>query len=85
MKYTDSKKINSDRSRLAREQALVIGDILITKFSSSEAMYMYVGDGVLVNIMKAEMPADNYTATVRLMRMNSAGNYYAVLRPSLMQ
>ena len=85
MKYTDAKKINSDRSRLAREQALVIGDILITKFSSSEAMYMYVGDGVLVNLMKVEMPADNYTATVRLMRMNSAGNYYAVLRPSLMK
>ena len=85
MKYTDRVKVNSDRSRLAREGALVIGDILITKFSSSEAMYIYVGDGVLVNLMKADMPSDSYTATVRLMRMSSAGNYYAVLRPSLMK
>ena len=85
MQYTNSAKVNSDRSRLAREGALVIGDILITKFSSSEAMYMYIGDGVLVNLMKVDFPNDSYTATVRLMRMNSAGNYYAVLRPSLMK
>ena len=85
MKYTNYVKVNSDRTRLAREGALVVGDILITKFSSSEAMYIYIGDGVLVNLMKADMPSDSYTATVRLMRMNSAGNYYAVIRSSLLQ
>lgn len=81
-KYTETEKVSSDRSRLPREQGLVIGDILVTKFLSSEGMYMYVGDGVFVNLYKTNLSEDAYSVSVRLMRMISAGNYYVVLRPS---
>ena len=85
MNYTAAEKINGDRTRLARENAMVVGDILVIKFSSSEAMYMYVGNGEFVNLLKSSMPSDTYTATVRLARMNAAANYFAVLRPSVMK
>ncbi len=82
-RYTATVKVNTDRSRLPREQALVVGDILVVRFSSSERVYMYAGNGVLINLSDPTLPNDTYTATVRLMRMMSAGNYYTVLRPSM--
>jgi hypothetical protein len=81
--YTAYSKENTDRSRLPREQALVVGDILVVQFSSASGMYMYVGGDSLVNLASASMPNDSYSVTVRLMRMMSAGNYYTILRPSL--
>ncbi len=81
--YTASEKPNTDRSRLPREQALVVGDILVAKFSSSERVFIYAGDGVFVNLTSASMPIDTYSATERLMRMMSCWHYYFVLRPSM--
>ena len=81
--YTSYSKVSTDRSRLPREQALVVGDILVVKFSSSDAMYMYVGGDQFVSLGSASMPNDSYSVTVRLMRMMSVGNYYAILRPSM--
>jgi len=80
--YTETEKQNTDRARLPREQGLIVGDILITKFLSSEKIYLYIGDGVLVDLDKADLAEDVYSAPIRLMRMPSAGNYYIVLRPS---
>ena len=82
-RYNENEKQNTDRSRLPREQGLVIGDVLIIKFLSSEKMYLYIGDGVLVDLNKADLAEDVYSASVRLMRMLSAGNYYVVIRPSV--
>ena len=81
--YTTYSKVSTDRSRLPREQALVVGDILVVKFSSSDAMYMYVGGDHFVSLGSASMTDDTYSVTVRLMRMMSVGNYYAILRPSM--
>ena len=81
--YTASSKENTDRSRLPREQALVVGDVLVVRFSSSNAMYMYVGGDQFVSLGSASMPDDSYSVTVRLMRMMSVGNYYTILRPSM--
>ena len=85
MKYTSAQKINGDRTRLAREQSMVVGDVLVVRFSSSDGMYMYVGNGEFINLLNTSLASDTYTATVRLSRMNAVGNYFAVLRPSLMK
>ena len=82
-KYTSTSKVNTDRSRLPREQALVVGDVLVVRFSSSNGMYLYVGGDHFVSLGSASMASDSYSVTVRLMRMMSVGNYYAVLRPSM--
>ena len=83
-KYTSTSKVNTDRSRLPREQALVVGDIVVVQFSSSPGMYMYVGGDHLINISNSAMPDDSgYTSAQRLMRMMSVGTYYTILRPSL--
>ena len=81
--YTSFVKVSTDRSRLPREQALVVGDLLVVKFSSSERVYLYTGGENLLNLSSENMEEDIYSVSVRLMRMMSAGNYYAVLRPSL--
>ena len=82
-RYTATSKVNTDRSRLPREQALVVGDILVVQFSASSGMYLYVGGDHFVNIANTALPDDSFTTTVRLMRMMSVGTYYTILRPSL--
>ena len=80
--YTATSKANSDRTRLPRVQDMVVGDVLVVKFLSSEAMYLYVGGDHFLNLGKATLDEDTYTSSVRLMRMMSAGQYFAVIRPS---
>ena len=80
--YTATSKANSDRTRLPRVQDVVVGDVLVVKFLSSEAMYLYVGGDHFLNLGKATLDEDTYTSSVRLMRMMSAGQYFAVIRPS---
>ncbi|MBP3606102.1 MAG: DUF11 domain-containing protein [Clostridia bacterium] len=82
-RYGETVKPNTDRSRLPRTQALNIGDIVVAKFSSSERVYMYVGSDTLINLSTDALTSDVYSATVRLSRMMSVGNYYAILRPSM--
>lgn len=82
-RYSAYSKTNTDRSRLPREQALTVGDVLVVKFGSSEAIYMYAGSLGLLNLSETNLAKDAYSTSVRLMRMISVGNYYAVLRPSL--
>lgn len=81
--YTANAKPNTDRSRLPRRHDLVVGDVVVLRFLSSEAMYLYVGGDKLVNLGKKTLDADAYTLDVRLMRLMSAGYYYTVLRPSM--
>ncbi|MBP3630467.1 MAG: hypothetical protein J6J23_03145 [Clostridia bacterium] len=82
--YTSTSKTNSDRSRLPRVQSLIVGDILITKFSSSDNCYIYIGENMLLNICTAEIVEDSFDAESRLTRMISARHYFCVLRPSQM-
>ncbi len=81
--YNATTKVNTDRSRLPRAQALVAGDILVVQFSDSSGMYLYVGGDHFVNIANTALPDDSFTTTVRLMRMMSVGTYYTLLRPSM--
>ena len=82
-RYTATSKPNTDRSRLPRKQGLVIGDLVIAKFSSAEVIYMYTGEDHLLNLSSSVLADDIYSTDVRLMRMMSSGNYYTILRPSM--
>lgn len=81
--YSATCKDSSDRSRLPREQGLVFGDIVVARFSSSYATYMYLGSEHLININASLSDDANYASYHRLQRMLSAGNYYVILRPSM--
>ena len=76
----DGAKVNSDRTRLPRENDLIVGDVLLVKFMSGEAMYLYVGEGKFINLNT--LKDDTFTASARLARMPSAYNYFVILRPS---
>ncbi len=80
--YTESQKINTNRSRLPRQHSLVVGDILIAKFTSSENCYLYIGGNMFLNISTATIVEDTFDVSTRLMRMISARHYYCILRPS---
>ena len=82
-RYNSTTKVNTDRSRLPREQALVVGDLVVVKFGSSEGLYFYLGGDSFVSVSSASMANDSRPVSERLMRMMSVGNYYAILRPSM--
>lgn len=84
--YTSTSKVQSDLCRLPREQSLVIGDVLLVKFSSDSALYMYVGGDhcIAIGTSSGSLSIDSsrYTHN-RLQRLLSVGTYYAILRPSM--
>ena len=80
--YSSTNKTSSDRSRLPREQSLCVGDIIVVRFGSGEGLYMYAGGDYLISI-SASLSNDNRPTHNRLQRLLSVGNYYAVLRPSM--
>ncbi len=82
--YKTNSKVNSNRSRLPRQHSLTVGDILITKFSSSENCYLYIGGDKFLVLNTADVVEDTMDIGTRLMRMLSARHYYCVLRPSQM-
>ena len=87
--YSATNKTSSDRSRLPREQAVCVGDIIVARFSdkndgtASYATYIYVGDDHFVNVNASLSVDSNYESYHRLQRMLSVGNYYVILRPSM--
>ena len=82
MEYTTSNKTNTNRARLPRKHSLIVGDILITKFTSSENCYLYIGGDKFLVLNSADVTEDTYDVGTRLTRMISARHYYCVLRPS---
>lgn len=82
--YASNLKLNSDRSRLPREQALVIGDLIVAKTAAGEQIYIYIGAQKLLSLSSSpNLEEDVYEAPFRLMRIMGESNCYAVLRPSL--
>ncbi len=71
----------SNRTRLAREHNLVVGDILIRKTTQQEQIFIYAGDGKFYNLTDG-FALDAYSANVRLETCLATGNSYAILRPS---
>ena len=82
-----SPRWQHDRTRLAHEADLIIGDIIVTRDAAMYELFMYMGDGVMFSLTTAK--DDTISAEVRMERLlgRRATNYYrryfAVLRPSL--
>ena len=70
----------NDRTRLAREQDLQIGDVLLGRTSSSQVIYLYLGEE-LGFVSMSTLAQDTVTVAARLERLLAYGNYYAIMRP----
>ena len=70
----------NDRTRLAKEQDLQIGDVLLGKTSSAEVVMLYLGKDIgFVNM--GTLAADTVPVANRLERLLAYGYYYAIMRP----
>ena len=80
-RYLRSEKTNEwIRTRAAWEYNLVIGDIILAKTSSGTEMYMYLGDGVLVDLYT--LKNDSVNIQIRLDMLLGYKYYFAIIRPS---
>lgn len=70
----------NDRTRLAREQDLQIGDVLLGRTSSSQVIYLYLGEDIGF-VSMSTLAQDSVSVAGRLERILAYGNYYAVMRP----
>ncbi len=68
-------------SRLPREDNLVVGDIFFGRTSSSNGVYIYLGDGICWSLSTNK--ADTMDINARMERAFGYKNYWAVLRPSM--
>ncbi|MBO5946480.1 MAG: DUF11 domain-containing protein [Clostridia bacterium] len=68
------------RTRLAKEEHLIVGDIYIGRTSSAYVVYMYLGGDTFISL--TTMKADTVDISGRLERGPAYSYYYAVLRPS---
>ena len=70
----------NDRTRLSRPQDLQIGDLLFGRTSSSQFVYIYLGEDIGF-IKTADLTPDTTPLPLRLERLLAYGNYYAIMRP----
>ena len=68
-------------TRLPREDNLIVGDILLGRTSSSNSVYIYLGNGLCWSLSSNK--ADTIDINARLERSFGYKNYWAILRPSL--
>ena len=69
------------RTRLARQDSLVVGDIFIGRTSSATTIWIYVGGDNFYKITSG-ITLDTVSVNTRLERGAGYAYYYAVLRPS---
>ena len=69
------------RTRLARQDSLVVGDLFIGRTSSSTTVWMYLGGDNFYKITSS-ITLDTVDVNTRLERGAGYSFYYAVLRPS---
>ena len=75
----------NDRTRLAKEQDLQIGDVLLGRVSTSVSsvtrpIYLYLGEEIGFINMNSLQP-DTVSVSVRLERLLAYDYYYAIMRP----
>ena len=70
----------NDRTRLAKVQDLQIGDILLGRTSSSQAVFMWLGEDIGFISMSTKA-LDTVAPADRLERLLAYGYYYAIMRP----
>ena len=70
----------NDRIRLAKEQDLQIGDVLLGRTSSSRSIYLYLGEDIgFINMSTLE--PDTVSVPARLERLLAYAYHYAIMRP----
>lgn len=80
--YGFSGDARTDRTRLAREHHIMVGDVIIRRISSGTYYaYLHIGGDHFINITSG-ITTETTTAKKRLELLLSAGRYYAVYRPS---
>lgn len=81
-KVMNSTRFLGERTRMPRENNLIVGDILFLqgRTSSTYSLCVYMGDGVMLNLAKGL----NATYTLKNRLENTIGwQHFCVLRPSL--
>ena len=68
-------------SRLPREHNLIVGDIFFGRTSSSNYLFIYLGDGICWSLGTNQ--ADSMDMNARMERAFGYVNYWAVFRPSI--
>lgn len=80
--YGFSGDERTDRTRLAREHNIMVGDVIIRRISSGTYYaYLHIGGDHYINITSG-ISTETTTAKKRLELLLSSGRYYAVYRPS---
>lgn len=75
-----ASEFENDRTRLAKVQDLQVGDVLLGRTSSSQVVYMWLGEDVgFINM--STLKADTVEPAARLERLLAYGYYYAIMRP----
>ena len=76
----DSTDTPNDRTKMLKVHNLVVGDVLICRTNSAEYVYMYAGDGYLINLTEGVgVEADFENLAQRILYY---GRNFAVVRPS---
>ena len=75
------KGVHGRLSRLAREEHLVVGDIIFGKTSTANYVFIYLGDGVCWSLGTNKV--DTVDINTRMERVLGYKNCWAVLRPSM--
>ena len=70
----------NDRTRLARVQDLQVGDVLLGRTSSSQAIFIWLGEDIGFMSMSTKA-MDTVAPAARLERLLAYGYYYAIMRP----
>ena len=69
-----------DRTKMLKPHNLIVGDVLVARTNAAESVYIYIGDGYLINLTNGvgvEADFDNLSQ-----RIMFYGRNFAVVRPS---
>ena len=69
-----------DRTKMLKPHNLIVGDVLVARTNAAESVYIYIGDGYLINLTNGVgVEADFANLSQRIMFY---GRNFAVVRPS---
>ena len=76
----DSEYKTNDRTKMLKEHNLIVGDILLARTNSKASVYIYAGDGMLINLTDGLGVEANFENLSQ--RIMFYGRNFGVLRPS---
>ena len=76
----DDDTANGKLSRFVRDHNLIIGDIVLGRYSNGTSFYLYLGNDTVLDLKTNKV--DTWSANARLERIYGYMYYYAIMRPS---